>query len=275
MFGMAGRRLFGSRLLPSTRPSAGVVVCSPIHGEFPKNYRREVLMSRVLARRGLAVQRFHYGGAGHSDGESAQLSFDTMCEDVGAAADQLRNAAGITRVALLGTRVGALAAAATADAETAAIALWEPVVDVGSYVRQAYRARIVSDLRRGRSGSASSQSFDEQMRAQGCVDVLGYQIERSLYESLEGHDLSSELRRCTSPVLLVQFGGSEHLRDEYTKVTEHLASHGVAVTAAVAPLEVSWWLQSELWRRDAESASQAPLHMTADWVAGILGRSDA
>ena len=49
----------------------GVVACPSIYQDLFAGYRDEVLLARSLAARGIAVQRFHYRGAGHSDGDVA------------------------------------------------------------------------------------------------------------------------------------------------------------------------------------------------------------
>ncbi len=68
-FGPPGERMLGLAHLP-TSAASGVLVCSSIQAEFAKNYRREVLLARALARQGRAVGRFHYRGTGNSDGDS-------------------------------------------------------------------------------------------------------------------------------------------------------------------------------------------------------------
>ena len=61
----------GARIITVTHRPAGpvrgaVVIASPIQSEYLKNNRREVLIGRELAERGIAVRRFHYRGMGLS-----------------------------------------------------------------------------------------------------------------------------------------------------------------------------------------------------------------
>ncbi|MDP8959415.1 MAG: alpha/beta hydrolase, partial [Actinomycetota bacterium] len=113
-FGPDGQRLFGFLHLPEGRPRAGIVVCSPLHAEFLRNYRREVLVARALAARGFAVQRFHYRGTGSSDGQASEATYETMRQDALLAAGHVLERSGATRLGFLGTRWGALVAAAGA-----------------------------------------------------------------------------------------------------------------------------------------------------------------
>ncbi len=269
LFGPPGSRLFGSRLLPSAGAQAGVVMCSPLHAELPKNYRREVLLSRLLATRGLAVQRFHYRGAGHSDGDSSKLTLGSMCRDARAAAHHLAEETGIARLALMGTRLGGLIAAATTLdwLEGVPLVMWEPVVDIGSYFGEAFRARLMSELKRGHGTDASSDSLLEQLEREGSVDVLGYQLERPLYQSAEGRTLASALEGRSQPALLVQLGAGDHLRPDYSEVAQRLSAQGCPMTTAVVDLQVAWWLQSEVWRKDAQMNEETRLiDLTADWL---------
>ncbi len=98
----------------SRAPPLGVLVCSPLHAEMQRNYRREVLLSRRLASAGAAVERFHYRGTGNSAGEPGRLALDTMIEDGIAAVHHLQQRVGGVPLVVLGTRVGGLVAAAVA-----------------------------------------------------------------------------------------------------------------------------------------------------------------
>src|SRR5688500_12781422 len=97
-------RLFSCRHVSLEHPRAGLLICSPISADFMANYQREVLLARMLAKRGFAVQRFHYRGTGNSDGDPAEVTFGRLCEDAVQAKDELARATGVSTIALLGTR---------------------------------------------------------------------------------------------------------------------------------------------------------------------------
>ncbi|HYE78446.1 MAG TPA: alpha/beta hydrolase [bacterium] len=268
--GEPGSRLFLSRFVPVQSPVAGVVICSPTHAELPKNYRREVLLSRSLATQGIAVQRFHYRGAGHSDGDSS-LTFETMCQDAAAVAQHLEEVTGVGRLGLLGTRLGGLVAAVTGTRlPSSALALWEPVGG-SRYFGEAFRAQLLSDLRRGKRTGTSATSLQAVLEATGAVDVLGYRLERSLYDSLEQLDLDSALGPDCPPTLLVQFGATDGLRPEHAHLACRLRAHGSSMTTATVNLQVSWWLNEEIWQRDKSLTGRTPLlDVTADWLCREL-----
>src|SRR5262249_37166411 len=127
-------QLFGVMHLPAGTPAAAVVIASPLHEEMVKNYRPEVLLARALAARGIAAQRFHYRGFGHSDGDPADTTFDSMLDDLAAAASHLSARTGLERVMYVGTRLGGLVAS-FANTNRDPIVLWEPVANSERYFR--------------------------------------------------------------------------------------------------------------------------------------------
>ena len=73
--------VFCSVHAPAAGAHASLVMCPPLLADHPFSYRREVLMAVELARRGVAVWRFHYAGTGYSDGSPEGVSFDTIVAD--------------------------------------------------------------------------------------------------------------------------------------------------------------------------------------------------
>ncbi|HEY8526437.1 MAG TPA: alpha/beta hydrolase [Acidimicrobiales bacterium] len=119
--------VFGCRHMPGGPPRAGVVVCSPLPYGATTVYLPDARLGRNLARAGIVAQRFHYRGTGHSDGDPAAVSLDTMVEDARAALAHLRQQCGLDQVGLLGAAAGATVAALVArDLPGAPVALWRP-----------------------------------------------------------------------------------------------------------------------------------------------------
>lgn len=272
-FGQEGGRLLGHRHLPASGAArAGVVVLSPLKAEFMKNYRHEVELARELARRGLAVQRLNYRGTGHSDGASADITFDTLVADARAAERQLRERTGVEDVAFLGTRLGGLVAAAVGAADTPLV-LWEPVADAGSYFREIFRARLMSDLRLAKRRQAprerpSTGALLEELTRSGAVDVLGYSIDRALYESTKDRTLERELGARPRRVLLVQCSRSQELRGAYAPAKAQVEGTGREFRTVIIPAQVAWWFQdtqasSDTWVEPAVAA-------TAEWLANAF-----
>ncbi len=269
-FGPHVSSIFGSTCLPAGEADAGVIVCSPIKSEFMKNYRNEVILARALAMRGLAVQRFHYRGTGHSGGESSTLTFERLVQDALSAADLLAERADVRQFAFVGTRLGGLVAAAAAARHGAApLVLWEPVLEPTQYFREVVRTRLIREI--GTTTTAprlSTTALLEQLRREGFIDVLGFSIDRSLYETACGHSLEGELGEQKRPILWVQFGRSQELRGGYAKAIDRLERSGFSVTVELVANEVAWWFQET--ERSTATWVDSLVATTSEWLSAAM-----
>jgi pimeloyl-ACP methyl ester carboxylesterase len=252
-------RLFGCRHVPPGPARAGLVVCPPILSDFGANYQREVRLGRQLAGAGIAVQRYHPRGTGQSDGQAAELTLDSLIEDGRAAVTRLRECTGVDSVTLLGTRFGALTAAAlAAELDGASVVLWEPVTDPRRYLREGLRARAVHRV--GRDGSERGDPEAELAR-RGFVDVLGVPVGRELFATPAERTLDAELGDRVRAVLLVQMDERDELRPEYEHLARRWAECGLDVTTRRCPCEESWW-----YVHDRLAPVADLLDVTAGWV---------
>jgi predicted acylesterase/phospholipase RssA len=173
----------------------------------------------------------------------------------------------VTRVAFLGTRLGALVAGAMAGRRDGApLGLWEPVLDGSQYFREVFRAGFMADLRQGGGGAApSEEEVVARLRSEGRVDVVGYTVGSPLYESAVRRTLESELDALPRPVLVVQLSQSQKVRPPYRALADRLAASGFQVDVLVIDEVEAWWFGEE--RRGKAALTQA----TVDWVRAKLG----
>ncbi len=251
-----------------TRPHRAVVLCSPLHAEMQRNYRREVLLSRRLAAEGSAVERFHYRGTGNSAGGPDRLALETMIEDGIAAVRHLQGRVGELPVAVLGTRVGGLVAAAVAaEVKAAGLALWQPLVKGSAYMREAERAAMARAITN--TSGERPPPLHEVLAAEGSADVLGERVYEALAASLEEAQLAKLIGEQPRPVLVAQAGGPDGLRGELARLADELASAGFAVTARPTGDAEVWWANpgGDLFREeDDKPLTVELLRITTDWV---------
>ena len=273
-FGPDRLKMFGCMHLPAGQPVGGVVICSSIQAEFLKNLRREVLLGHALAQRGFAVVRWHYRGAGNSDGSSEDMTFETMCDDTAAAAGWLQDATGVDSLVFAGTRWGGLVAATVAGGHPGApLALWEPAADSSRYFREVFRSRLIRELKEGSEEAASSTSLVDQLNESGSLDVLGYSIDKPLYDSAMGHTLADGLGAGARPILLIQIGRNKALRGEYRKLVTRWQETGCAVSTHVVEEELAWWFAGEQWQpEERRPVAQRLITETVDWVVGQFAK---
>jgi len=139
-FGAGGRQLFGIQHLPSGDDARdlGVVLCHAAPQEYSATYWAMHKLARLLSAAGFHVLRFDYSGTGDSAGESDAVSLQRWADDIPLAMQQLRDASGVRRVALVGMRLGATLAlrAVAAGARAREVVMWEPVISGSAYLRE-------------------------------------------------------------------------------------------------------------------------------------------
>ena len=247
------------------------MIASPVYEEMVKNYRREVLLARALASRGVAVQRFHYRGAGHSDGESRALTFDSMLEDLGTATEHLQRRTDASRLAIMGTRLGGLLAM-VGNVNRFPVVLWEPVIDASAYFRELGRLRslhsVVSERRR-------RPTISEELERDGSVDILGYEVTRRMTESCDSYGVSSA--PLPEAALLVQLRRRSTLAPDYRSLIESWQRCEVQVETLVEVNGLPWWFETDDPSAPHRWLDSPPsVATTREWIVRTLvGRGQA
>ena len=264
--------LFGYTHAPAVEPAWGLLICSPLHAELGKNYRREVLIARSLAAHGVLVQRFHYRGAGHSAGDPTRLTLDSMVDDAVTALEQTEALAPDRPVAVLGTRLGALVAcAAAAHRADIPVVVWEPTVSAQKHFRDVLRAGIVRGLKSGEAADAPEQFSLSRLELDGVVDVLGYPITWRLYESLADSSISSALGDGPRPVQVVQFGGRAPTRPDLLAEVDQLGRQGAKASLDRVETEETWWFGGTGGVGWSREAVMALADLSSGWLQGHIG----
>ena len=262
---VGGSALFCYTHVPKARPvHACVVICSPLYAEFIRHYRREVILARLLATQGLAVVRFHYRGHGNSSGDGCDATLATMRDDSLSAAEHIARATGVKRFGFLGTRFGALPAAAAASRYPAApLALWDPVISSSRYIQDLRRVHRMQMLRRSSRIADQADGTFEQRLEGGDVQVLGYKIPRSLFASTLGHDLHDQLAATPRPILLLRLGIDPRLEQGVQGLVESLTDRRWSIESRTVGHREPWWFTSEVV--EDENQDQAT-QVTLEWL---------
>jgi hypothetical protein len=272
-FGDGPSRMFGTIHLPATEAGSAVLICSPFQSEFLANYRREVLLARELASRGLAVGRFHYRGTGHSDGDGAGITFDSMRSDAEEALSWLHAVAGVDRIGFLGTRWSALVAGGVAAGSPGSpIAFWDPAIEGRTYFQEIFRLRAMSDL----SGGVDRSPGDvpQELRDAGFADVFGFAIPRSIIDSASERELVRELGADPRPVLLIEIGNGRMSAGAAAAV-DRWRDAGSTVDVDLVEGREAWWFPGTKWLEEtALDRTDAMVTRTARWFSDRLGGAD-
>lgn len=268
-FGDGPTRMFGTLHLPVSEIGSCVLICSPFQSEFLANYRREVLLARELASRGLAVGRYHYRGTGHSDGEGDDITFDSMRRDTQEAMSWLRAVAGVDRIGFLGTRWSALVAGAVAaGSPRSPIAFWDPAIDGRAYFRDIFRLRAMSDLSGG--VERSPRDVSDELRDAGFADVFGFAIPRSLIESASALTLVDELGTGPRDILAIEIG-SGRMSAGLADAVDRWRDAGSTVDVDQVEGREAWWFPGTKWLEEAAlERTDVMVSRTARWLSDHL-----
>lgn len=226
-FGSSKEPLYGVYHPPKanvTRPTA-VVLCYPLWQEYMRAHRAFRQLAMLLSKAGFSVLRFDYFGTGDSAGESDAGDVPRWTRDIGTAIDELKDTAGVSKVSLVGLRVGgSLAAAVAAERKDIdRIILWDPIVGGSAYVAKMLRTELAnSDARRD--------------GALGTIGIKGFPLTGRMREGLEAIDLA-QLRAPASGRMIMAVSED---RPEYSAFRNALADRGTGVTYRLIPSAGNW-----------------------------------
>jgi hypothetical protein len=226
--------MLGMLTTPLEPPVRGaVLICPSIHLEQVKSYRADASLATRLAMSNLAVLRFQYRGTLNSAGDASDLTLDTMVADAIAAAAHLSELA-MTPTTVVGTRIGTIVGAlATESIGPVPLALLAPLVGGNEYFDSLSRAESVKFLRHGLE--PIGRSIQQRLTDSSRIDVLGYEVTSSLYESVAHRRLADAVPDSMSPLLVVQFGRVAQVRPPLQGVIDEWRTSGRSVTTWRGP----------------------------------------
>ncbi len=195
----------GRNLLAAVHPalrlqarSAAVVLCNPFGEEAARAHRAYRVIARKLEDTGYAAIRFDYSGTGDSCGDIADFGIEDWVQDIAAAAEELRRESGVSRIVLVGLRLGATLAALCAQRgvlRTAHVVLWDPVVDGAQYLRElgrAHRTYMATEFGLAVATAADAAIAQDPFSIDSLQESLGTPISARLRGELAGIDLAGD-----------------------------------------------------------------------------------
>ena len=232
-FGDSGKPLYGV-YHPANAPvakSSGVVFCNALGHEYIRSHYAINKLAILLANSGYHVFRFDYYGTGDSSGEIEETSMDQWHEDIGHAIDELKDISGVTKVTLIGLRLGALLAASLPNSIVDHLVLWDPAVNGNTYfneLRALHQAMLVDCDR--------FYSPDRNMPGSEPKEMLGFIYPERLQQDAALHDLNSAAWANKRSVSLVV--SSEH--KHYNQLKLRLDECDCRLSYSVIPTDGDW-----------------------------------
>lgn len=181
---------------------AGVVLCNPIGEDAVRAHRSFRHLAERLAARGFSVLRFDFRGTGDSAEDEADPDrVSAWLEDVGFAINELRARASLSRVSVVGLRLGATLAALVASGrdDVSELVLWNPFLTGAAFstesVRQ-HKAHAMLDPK-GFEMKAPPGLFPGE-------EALGFLISHSTSVGLQAIDLTKVEKSPAKRILLIE-----------------------------------------------------------------------
>lgn len=210
-FGDSGKQLFGAYHPPASSPrGVAVLLCPPLHGEYIQSHRAMRALARLLAEAGLPVLRFDYYGTGDSAGRSEETSLRQCYDDIATASRELMDTSGVTRVILVGLRLGGALAAAVATRidGVRSLVLWDPVINGANYLdtlasryqnflkSRRHTTKLVTQSGQRYGGYPVSDQLRNELKSLNLLNVDARPAERAFLVCSEGSSSYDELILC-------------------------------------------------------------------------------
>ena len=205
-FPSGGQQLFGWLHRPTGAVACGwgVVICKPFGYEAQCAHRSMRAFADAAAELGMPVLRFDYLGTGDStDIEPAADQVQVWTRDITNAVAELRRLTGVSRVCLLGFRLGALLAVlASKEHQADALALVAPVLSGKRYLREARTLQLAGEVAEAaNSGDAAAITLSDS--GVDGMEVSGYTLSGATLASLSRLDLGAAPPSAVSHVLVI------------------------------------------------------------------------
>jgi predicted alpha/beta hydrolase len=199
-FGPSKRPLFGFLHSQAASSGLGLVIANPFGYEAVCAHRSLRHFAEAAAKVGVPALRFDYDGTGDSAGDDRDPDrLAAWVASVGHAIDALRSRTSVSRVCVLGVRLGALVAAlasATRD-DVAGLVAVAPVIAGKAYLRELRALQMALGLSEPPAGSPA---------AEGSQEALGFFISADTKAAITKVDLTREERPPAPHVLLLDRG---------------------------------------------------------------------
>lgn len=206
------------------------IYCHPLFDERKCAHRFSFQLKNAFQAAGLTLERFDYRGTGEALGEFADVSLETLREDV---ASQV----GGDEVCLVGLRFGASLAfdyCAGGAGPVRNLVLLEPIVDGAEYVDYLYRKQRIKDLMTGKDFA--------ELQDKGYVNFEGYKTSIKFIEQIKNFHQVKMAREYAveNSIFIVQISKRSKFAPKIASLTKLLESSARQVFVENAEVPMFW-----------------------------------
>jgi alpha-beta hydrolase superfamily lysophospholipase len=212
----------------------GVVICNPFGYEALCAHRAIRVLADEIAESGMPALRFDYVGTGDSgDLRTTADEIELWIGDVVAAANELRRRTGVTRICLLGIRLGAILATLASNrldfaVDLAAIA---PVVSGRKYLSQLRTMKLAASQRMAASVTPKPGTSGISSVADNALEAGGFILQSETVSTLLKLNLNEAPVRPSCQILIVDRADLPTARSW----SDAMTANGVAVQYVTKP----------------------------------------
>ena len=245
--------LFGTYYLPQANSSktTGVVLSYPMGQEYMWMHRSYRQLATLFTRAGFHVLRFDYYGCGDSGGNSDDGDIDQWLDDISTAIEEIKDSSGVTKVALVGFRLGATLSVLAGERrnDVDSLVLWDPVVNGNDYLQELIKTHVEWMENNLPDPSQSNQNS-------GSLEIMGFPITGGLQSGLGEINLLNIKKQIANQIYLVESGK--------TKTNGQLSDHLKSLTRT---FDYRYIPGSQKW---VESAGLDPLAVPIEILQSIV-----
>lgn len=239
-------RIFRAYGLSEGRPTPTVLVCNPLGEEAKSSFSVLSRFSERIWRRGWSVARFDYLGTGDSEGDFYGTGPRDWLRDGRRVLNELSGLAAASRFCFLGPRLGANVAARLAlevasEGQPAGLVLWEPILNMGKYVRHL--------------GWANRDPGHPE-----AIDHYGWRLSRKCVDAIR-ETLLLKAEHLERPALVGHVSSRRKLSPEFEGLRDRLRPDSRFVHVRSRPF----------WEPIGQSSCEELLDETLAWMAGWDG----
>jgi pimeloyl-ACP methyl ester carboxylesterase len=171
--------------------TAGIVICNPLGFEYTHSHRTVRHLADNLSCDGFATIRFDYHGTGDSFSDLFEPQrVKTFLENIDAVIKRLKQQTGVTKICLIGIRLGAALAATYCNNKTIdKLVLWTPCISGRRYIRELKAFEKLAS-----HSSNTQKSF---------IDSGGFFITDETADEIKAIDLTKQNYNVTQNALII------------------------------------------------------------------------
>lgn len=190
---------------PSNDNKEGIILCKPIWGERIRTHRIFTNLARMLREEGFNIITFDYFGDGNSGGDTLDLNFHGMVNNIKAVSEYFLNQHQIESFTMIGLRIGANCAvkAEPSIKNLKRMILFEPIPNLVEDLKIGLRANLSTQMAVHKKILKSRTVLIEEIKKGIPVNMDGFLISKELWESFEQVSPLEISSNFTGPVKII------------------------------------------------------------------------